>query len=85
LCSPIAASSDFAAPVARYWPEFAANEGGYHRGAADEPLGGPVGWHPAISGEDFYDWDKATSMLAAQAPLWEPGTASAITSTRSVS
>ena len=25
--------------------------------------------------EDLYDWDKATSMLAAQAPFWEPGTA----------
>jgi len=68
---------DSAAPVARYWPEFAAN------GKADITVAqlmshsaGLSGWHPAISGEDFYDWDKATSMLAAQAPLWEPGTAS---------
>jgi CubicO group peptidase (beta-lactamase class C family) len=26
--------------------------------------------------EDVYDWEKSTSMLAAQAPWWEPGTAS---------
>jgi CubicO group peptidase (beta-lactamase class C family) len=26
--------------------------------------------------EDLYDWEKATALLAAQAPLWEPGTAS---------
>jgi CubicO group peptidase (beta-lactamase class C family) len=26
--------------------------------------------------EDLYDWEKSTSLLAAQAPWWEPGTAS---------
>jgi CubicO group peptidase (beta-lactamase class C family) len=26
--------------------------------------------------EDLYDWEKSTSMLAAQEPWWEPGTAS---------
>ena len=26
--------------------------------------------------EDLYDWQKATSRLAGQAPWWEPGTAS---------
>ena len=68
---------DFAAPVARYWPEFAAN--GKDRITVAQLMShtsGLSGWHPAISGEDFYDWDKATSPLAAQAPLWEPGTAS---------
>ena len=25
---------------------------------------------------DMYDWEKATALLAAQAPYWEPGTAS---------
>src|SRR6478736_5066025 len=25
---------------------------------------------------DMYDWPKSTGMLAAQAPWWEPGTAS---------
>lgn len=68
---------DFAAPVARYWPEFAAN-GKHHITVAQlmSHTAGLSGWHPAIGGEDFYDWDKATSTLAAQAPLWEPGTAS---------
>ncbi|KJC59136.1 beta-lactamase [Bradyrhizobium sp. LTSPM299] len=68
---------DFAAPVARYWPEFAAN--GKDRITVAQLMShtsGLSGWHPAISGEDFYDWDKATSTLQAQAPLWEPGTAS---------
>jgi CubicO group peptidase (beta-lactamase class C family) len=68
---------DFAAPVARYWPEFAAN------GKAQITVAqlmshssGLSGWRPAVRGEDFYDWDKVTSALAAQAPLWPPGTAS---------
>lgn len=25
--------------------------------------------------DDLYDWEKATALLAAQAPFWEPGTA----------
>lgn len=68
---------DIAAPVAKYWPEFAAN--GKARITVAQLLShsaGLSGWRPACSGEDFYDWDKVTSMLAAQAPLWEPGTAS---------
>ncbi|AMO94413.1 beta-lactamase family protein [Collimonas fungivorans] len=68
---------DFAAPVARYWPEFAAN--GKDRITVAQLMShssGLSGWRPAVSGADFYDWDKVTSMLAAQAPLWEPGTAS---------
>jgi CubicO group peptidase (beta-lactamase class C family) len=34
------------------------------------------GWDPPFRTEDMYDWDLATSRLAAQAPWWEPGTAS---------
>jgi CubicO group peptidase (beta-lactamase class C family) len=30
----------------------------------------------SVKGEDFYDWEKVTALLAAQAPLWTPGTAS---------
>src|SRR5262249_46509766 len=37
---------------------------------------GVSGWDPPVSLEDLYDRDKATAMLAAQAPWWEPGTAS---------
>lgn len=68
---------DFDAPVARYWPEFAAN------GKADVKVShlmshsaGLSGWKEKITGEDLYDWEKMTSLLAAQAPFWKPGTAS---------
>lgn len=64
------------APVARYWPEFAAG------GKADIPVrwimshrAGLAGLTEPASVEDYYDWDKITGLLAAQEPLWEPGTA----------
>jgi CubicO group peptidase (beta-lactamase class C family) len=67
---------DFKAPVAKYWPEFAAN------GKANITVAqlmshsaGLSGWKEKITKEDLYDWEKATSLLAAQAPFWEPGTA----------
>ncbi|MEH6693931.1 MAG: serine hydrolase domain-containing protein [Hyphomonas sp.] len=67
---------DFDAPVAKYWPEFAAN------GKADIKVShlmshsaGLSGWREPMTNDDLYDWEKATSLLAAQAPLWEPGTA----------
>ncbi|MDP1555146.1 MAG: serine hydrolase domain-containing protein, partial [Hyphomonas sp.] len=67
---------DFAAPVAKYWPEFAAN------GKADVTVAqlmshsaGLSGWKEPLVREDLYDWEKATSLLAAQAPYWKPGTA----------
>ncbi len=67
---------DFAAPVARYWPEFAA------AGKADVTVAmlmahtaGLSGFKETITGEDLYDWEKITGLLAAQAPYWEPGTA----------
>ena len=63
------------APVARYWPEFAANG----KSAI------PVRWllsHraglAAIEGDFTLDealsWEPVVAALAAQAPLWEPGT-----------
>ena len=67
---------DFDAPVARYWPEFAAN--GKERIKVSHLMShsaGLSGWKEPIRGEDLYDWDKVTSMLAAQAPYWEAGTA----------
>src|SRR5882672_1665847 len=67
---------DLDAPVAQYWPEFAAegkdaipvrwlltHEAGLPAIAKRMP-------HGALS-----DWDAMTSALAAQAPWWEPGTA----------
>jgi CubicO group peptidase (beta-lactamase class C family) len=67
---------DFDAPVARYWPEFAAN--GKERIKVSHVMShaaGLSGWKEPIRREDIYDWDKVTTLLAAQAPFWEPGTA----------
>ncbi|MCA2217724.1 serine hydrolase domain-containing protein [Jidongwangia harbinensis] len=68
---------DFAAPVARYWPEFAA------AGKADVTVAqlmshssGLAGWRAPITRDDLYDWAKVTALLAAQEPFWKPGTAS---------
>ena len=68
---------DVDAPVAAYWPEFAAN------GKQDVLVRHLMSYSSGVSGldqpavtEDLYDWQKATSRMAAQAPWWEPGTAS---------
>ena len=63
------------APVARYWPEFAA------AGKQDIPVryllshevGLPVLDKP-LAIEDFYAWEPPVKALAAQSPVWEPGT-----------
>ncbi len=66
---------DLDAPVARYWPEFAA--------AGKSTI--PVRWllsHRAglpavrtvLPPEALYDWDAMCTALAAQEPWWEPGT-----------
>src|SRR5579862_4074264 len=67
---------DFDAPVARYWPEFAANgKAGIKVSHLMSHAAGLSGWRERITTEDLYDWEKVTQLLAAQAPLWEPGTA----------
>lgn len=65
------------APVARYWPEFAAN------GKQDVRIrhllshtSGVSGWDSPVSAEELYDVPLSTARLAAQAPWWPPGTAS---------
>ena len=66
---------DVYAPVARYWPEFAAN--GKENIEVRHLLShtsGVSGWAQPVVVEDIYDWEKSTSMLAGQAPWWEPGT-----------
>jgi CubicO group peptidase (beta-lactamase class C family) len=68
---------DLDAPVARYWPEFKA--GGKESVEVRHLLShnaGLSGWQEPMAPEDLYDWEKATSVLAAQEPWWEPGTAS---------
>ncbi len=68
---------DVDAPVARYWPEFAAN------GKQDVLVRHVMSYASGVSGldqpavvEDLFDWEGSTSRFAAQAPWWEPGTAS---------
>jgi leucyl aminopeptidase/CubicO group peptidase (beta-lactamase class C family) len=63
--------------VAHYWPEFA------QQGKGDIEVrhllghtSGVSGWEQPVTVDDLYDWEKSTSMLAAQAPWWEPGTTS---------
>ena len=68
---------DLDANVAKYWPEFAAN--GKEQIKVHHLLShtsGVSGWEQPITIEDLYDWDESTARLAAQAPWWEPGTAS---------
>jgi CubicO group peptidase (beta-lactamase class C family) len=68
---------DVDTPVSAYWPEFAA------AGKQDVLIRHLLSHASGVSGldqpavtEDLYDWAKATSRMAAQAPWWEPGTAS---------
>ena len=81
LCALILADAgelDVNRPVSNYWPEFGA------AGKEDKVLvrhllshtAGLAGWSEPMTIEDLYDWEKATSLLAAQEPWWEPGTAS---------
>ena len=65
------------APVARYWPEFAAagKEAVEVRHLLSHTSGVSGLDQPAVI-EDLYDWETSTSRMAAQAPWWEPGTAS---------
>jgi CubicO group peptidase (beta-lactamase class C family) len=64
------------APVAHYWPEFAA--AGKEAVSVRMLLAHRAGL-PAIRRElpehAMYDWELMTSALAAEAPWWEPGTA----------
>jgi len=68
---------DFYAPVSRYWPEFAAGgkEDVEVRHLMAHTAGLP-GWDEPMQPEDLADWERCTSLLAAQTPWWEPGTAS---------
>lgn len=64
-------------PVHRHWPEFAAN--GKESVTVAHLMAhtaGLPGWDRPMQPSDFYDHDLCASALAAQAPWWEPGTAS---------
>jgi CubicO group peptidase (beta-lactamase class C family) len=66
---------DLNAPVTRYWPEYGANgkDATLVRHVLSHQAGLPAVTAPLPAGA-FYDWDLMTSTLAAQQPLWEPGT-----------
>src|ERR1700722_3321208 len=68
---------DVDAPVAAYWPEFAANgkQDGLVRHLLSHTSGVAGLFQPAVT-EDMYDLEKSTARFAAQAPWWAPGTAS---------
>lgn len=66
---------DYEAPLARYWPEFAAAGKGTvsvaevlaHRAGLSAP-------RMALGVDDIVDWERMVILLAAQEPLWPPGT-----------
>jgi CubicO group peptidase (beta-lactamase class C family) len=68
---------DLDAPVARYWPEFAA------AGKSAIPVrqvmshtAGLAGLTPRLPTEALFDWTRMTDALAAEAPWWPPGSRS---------
>ncbi|WP_342244244.1 serine hydrolase domain-containing protein [Pseudomonas sp. OTU5201] len=67
---------DLDAPVARYWPEFAAagKEGISVRQLLCHRSGLPA-IRTALPAEALYDWDAMTAALAAEEPWWTPGQA----------
>lgn len=66
---------DYAAPVARYWPEFAeAGKGEITVAQLLSHQAGLPGFAEPTPLSEFYDWETVTRRLAAQAPMWAPGT-----------
>jgi CubicO group peptidase (beta-lactamase class C family) len=65
---------DYDAPVATYWPEFAAN--GKEHVLVRHVMGhtaGLCGWEEPLTLEELADWELCTRRLAAQKPWWTPG------------
>ncbi|UVK54706.1 beta-lactamase family protein [Mesorhizobium sp. AR02] len=65
---------DYAAPIARYWPEFAA--GGKEHITLDQVMSHQAGLNGlAVPMEeaDLLAWTPFVDALAAMSPLWEPG------------
>jgi CubicO group peptidase (beta-lactamase class C family) len=65
---------DVDAPVARYWPEFAAHgkDGIAVRHLLSHSAGLAALRHP-LPTEALFDWQRMTAALAAETPWWEPG------------
>ncbi|MGW0838719.1 serine hydrolase domain-containing protein [Streptomyces sp. NPDC002787] len=68
---------DIDAPVARYWPQFAARgkEGVLVRHLLSH-TSGVSGWERPVTVADIRDVPASTARVAAQAPWWPPGTSS---------
>ncbi len=66
---------DLDAPVARYWPAFAAGgKGGISVRTLLGHRAGLPGIRRELPGQAMYDWALMTGVLAAEEPWWEPGT-----------
>ena len=68
---------DYEQTVASLWPEFAAH--GKDKLTVAQALShqsGLSGITEPMEPADWYDWDGICARLAAQKPIWEPGTAS---------
>lgn len=69
---------DLDAPVASYWPDFAA--AGKSDVRVRQVLGhtsGVPGWTPPLSVEELIDLEHSEAVLAAETPWYEPGSAPA--------
>ncbi|WOX07046.1 serine hydrolase domain-containing protein [Microbulbifer pacificus] len=67
---------DYNAPVAIWWPEFGqAGKQGITLNQILSHSSGLNGFAALTSTEDLFHWDRITQRLAAQAPLWQPGSA----------
>lgn len=67
---------DFDAPIATYWPEFAANgKGGITVAMALSHQAGLPVWQAELPPRALHDFDLLSELLAAEPPVWEPGTA----------
>ncbi|MFD4137776.1 serine hydrolase domain-containing protein [Streptomyces sp. NPDC058572] len=80
LCAHLLADRgllDLDAPVATYWPEFAAagKEGVLVRHLLSHRAG-LAGLREPHSLDELYDWELTCARLAATEPWWEPGTVS---------
>jgi CubicO group peptidase (beta-lactamase class C family) len=67
---------EYDAPVAKYWPAFAAN--GKGRVTVAQAMSHQAGLHTMpspLTAEFVCDWDGAVAYVAGGTPAWEPGTA----------
>ncbi len=65
---------DYAAPVSRYWPEFAASgKGEVTVAQALAHQAGLSATRADLVEDDIVDWDRMAALLAGQEPLWPPG------------